>query len=187
MTSCGYAVPTVSQEAHEDHKLEASSREIERTGKLSNPPCKCFQDRHLLEKWLANRVNKNALNDYMVTFNTRSLDGLPGLRAARRWKGEWLWVEDARSWMTKKFGYPEAILLGIVIGIFLVMLAPLLRAALLVTTERMKVPRATIVEWMRMLCYKLYLIWRILSLQAHSVWEQIGQRRTVQFRSPVTS
>ena len=177
MTSCGYAVPTVNQEAHGRHKLEASSREIEKTGKLTDPPCRCFEDRHLLERWLVNKVNKKALEEYIGTCNSRSLDGLPGLRVARKWKGEWLWM-DFRFWIAKKLGYPEAILLGVFIGIFLALLAPVLREALLFTLEQLKGPLSgllvAVLGWMRMLSYKLSLIWRILSLHMHSVREQTG-------------
>lgn len=179
MTSCGYAVPTVNEEARNGNTVEASKRDNEEDiAKLSNQSGKCLEDRHLLEKWLVNKIDKKSLDQYVATFNTKSLDGLPGLRIARKWNGErYLWIEDARFWMKKKFGYPEAILLGIFIGACLVMLAPIVvNAALIYIPEQLKGQQYTLqmqmalFTWIRMLKYKLSLIWRILILHMHSFY-----------------
>jgi hypothetical protein len=129
----------------------------------------------LLEQWLVNKVNKKALDAYMIKFNSRSMDGLIGLRAARKSNGEWLWVGDAWAWVQKRLDYPEAILLGVFIGILLCVLGPALPIAIV----RMSVHLQTPISWatwlmscllwqslstLRLLVFKVCLLLRIAAL-----------------------
>ena len=116
-------------------KHEHPATEID---KFSGSQCKCLEDRPLLERLLTQKEEQNKMTDFRIKFNCRSLDGLPGLRTARKSNGEWLWVADSSSWMKKKFGYPEALLLGILIGILLHMAAPTLHTSLIFATEELK-------------------------------------------------
>ena len=128
MTSCGYAVPTIKLETPESYTVHANSDHA--AGPAETLPASTdktllltLQDRPLLEQKTIHLIKKNRLNDLYTSFNTRSLDGLPGFRFARKMSGErFLWVKDVQSWMKKKFAYPEAILLGFLLGICFVML-----------------------------------------------------------------
>jgi hypothetical protein len=106
------------------HTTEAADDEIKRTGAITKIPCKCFEERYTLEKWLQNKVNKKALEDYQVKLNSRSLDGLPGLRVARKMGGEWVVGHELRAHLQKLFWHPEAILLGIVFSFLILMVRP---------------------------------------------------------------
>lgn len=76
-----------------------------------------FQDRDVLTKWLQNKVKKDALSDYQIKNNARSLDGLPGLTHARRMNREWVWLGNIRASFARELSHPMAILLGFVLGL----------------------------------------------------------------------
>ena len=57
------------------------------------------------------------LRGYQAGFNSKSLDGLPGLRVARRDQGERLWLTDAKAWAKKITAQKEGILVGLLIGV----------------------------------------------------------------------
>lgn len=109
------------------HTTEAANDEIEKTGAITKTPCKCFEERYTLEKWMLSKVNKKALEDYQVKLNSRSLDGLLGLRVARKMGGEWIAGQEARAHLEKVFWHPEAILLGIFLALLFSMGLPFVR------------------------------------------------------------
>jgi hypothetical protein len=51
-----------------------------------------LQDRETLSLWAGKKLEKGELQDYRKEWNSESLDGLPGLRAARRDLGHKLWM-----------------------------------------------------------------------------------------------
>lgn len=129
MTSCGYAVPTVKLGIPESHNTNANDGPTGETpiatNSIDKPAALKLQDRPLLEKKTIHLIKKDRLNDLYTTFNTESLDGLPGFRFARKMNGErFLWVKDLQSWLKKKLAYPEAILFGFLLGICCIMLVP---------------------------------------------------------------
>ncbi|KAI5804116.1 pyridoxamine phosphate oxidase family protein [Peziza echinospora] len=94
-TSCGYGVPIVSAEG-------------------------VFEERETLRKWAGSKVAKGEMGAYQVVWNSTSLDGLMGLRSARREKGErWLWAGDVRAWARRVVGMPDAVGVGLVGGLAL--------------------------------------------------------------------
>lgn len=52
--------------------------------------------------------------DYRAKNNAYSLDDLPGLKAGRRTRGEWLWTGDARAYLTRLWNQMDAIVIGFV-------------------------------------------------------------------------
>jgi hypothetical protein len=76
-TSCGYGVPKFNHE---------------KPAEVSD-----WTDRDTLPSW-AEKKDVQSLKEYRVKNNTRSLDGLPGLRGARRDHQEWLGVAEMRIW-----------------------------------------------------------------------------------------
>ncbi|KAI0011407.1 hypothetical protein F4779DRAFT_573648 [Xylariaceae sp. FL0662B] len=123
-TSCGYSVPILRTIGN---LVEAADAEIEKKGAITKVPCQCFEERYTLEKWLVNKVKKKALEDYQVKLNSRSLDGLLGLRVARKMRGEWVVTDECLAKLTRVFWHPEALCLGILIGLLLTMAVPLIQ------------------------------------------------------------
>lgn len=111
-TSCGYAVPRVR--LGEMEVVRGKEEEV-------------FLDRETLGHWAGKRVEAGEMGGYRVKNNLRSLDGLPGLRAARRDVGEWFWVEDARARVRRVMGQREAVGVGVVVGVLMVLLVQFLR------------------------------------------------------------
>ncbi|KAH8816446.1 pyridoxamine phosphate oxidase family protein [Xylogone sp. PMI_703] len=102
-TSCGYGVPRLSRE-------HASSADIEKSPELA------FEDRETMGHWASKKVENNELAAYRMVWNVRSLDGLHGLRSARRDQGQWIWLEDFKTHLKSLLAQKEAIALGMIIG-----------------------------------------------------------------------
>ena len=85
-TSCGYAVPYLATK--EDPEDPAKQIPY-------------LEDRHTLGHWADKQVAADTLHAYRSKMNSRSLDGLPGLRVARRMAGERLWYGDAQAVLKK--------------------------------------------------------------------------------------
>ena len=72
-TSCGFGVPCLALEEHPEKPGE--KRPV-------------LADRDTIGHWAKNKVEKGELEKYQADNNVESLDGLPGLRIARRRAGE---------------------------------------------------------------------------------------------------
>ncbi|KAK6541392.1 hypothetical protein TWF694_007204 [Orbilia ellipsospora] len=92
-TSCGYGVPLFLE------------------GK--------WEDRSTLNHWGKKKVEDGTLGEYQVKNNLRSLDGLPGLRIARRRKGEWMKIVEVWGTVMRIWGYLGCLLLGVFFGILI--------------------------------------------------------------------
>jgi hypothetical protein len=77
-----------------------------------------FQDRETLVNWASKQVEKNKMQEYRKEWNANSLDGLPGLRSARRARGEILWLTDLQTWLRRIMGQKEAVAVGFVLALF---------------------------------------------------------------------
>lgn len=91
----------------EDVKEHASSNQLE------------LRDRETMGHWASKKVEKNELHAYQAEWNASSLDGLTGLRVARRDAGERLWVTGSRVYLTRIVKQREALCWGIGIGILM--------------------------------------------------------------------
>ncbi|KAL3421553.1 pyridoxamine phosphate oxidase-like protein [Phlyctema vagabunda] len=111
-TSCGYGVPKLkpSLASHEDEK-EGEGEQDARMG---------FVDRDTLGHWAGSKVEKGEMQDYQREWNAQSLDALPGLRSARRDRGEWLWLTDGLARFRMIRSQRETLGVGILVGILLV-------------------------------------------------------------------
>ncbi|KAL4863093.1 hypothetical protein BDV12DRAFT_189920 [Aspergillus spectabilis] len=81
-TSCGYGVPQLS--------LTFDSE--------TNEPKPYFKDRETLTNWASKKVEAGDMRAYQGEWNTRSLDGLPGLRTALQDKGQILTLAKMSNW-----------------------------------------------------------------------------------------
>lgn len=70
-TSCGYAVPIIKRRFWDEE--DGGSRELA-----------VFEDRDTLNQFAAKREEAGTVLEYQIEKNSESLDGLPGMKAARR-------------------------------------------------------------------------------------------------------
>lgn len=118
-TSCGFGVPRVkkgiySPEDISENRFETLLRESV-NGKIDE--LAVFEERPTLDAWVRKRVENNTVQKYHNETNVASMDGLPGLKSARRGAGETLWVGDAKARVERVLGQSEAIAVGVVIGV----------------------------------------------------------------------
>lgn len=100
-TSCGFGVPLVG-------KLD-NNQELNRDLESG----KNFINRDTITQWASKMSEKNALRGYQKNTNYQSLDGLNGLRSARRARGQWMLIEDTKSWVKRVGCQWEALIVGI--------------------------------------------------------------------------
>jgi hypothetical protein len=100
-TSCGYGVPKLAQQTADAEKGGYG-----------------FEDRETLGHWAKTQVDKNAMHAYQQTNNSDSLDGLTGLKSARRDRGERLWMTDTQAWVRKVWGQKDAVAVGFVFALW---------------------------------------------------------------------
>lgn len=105
-TSCGYGVPWLK----DLEELEANEE----------GPRARLEDRKTLGHWASQTVEKGAMEAYRAKNNARSLDDTAGLKAARRTKGEIIWLEDAKIYTRKLVLQWDAILVGMLLAFLVV-------------------------------------------------------------------
>ncbi|OLN92201.1 hypothetical protein CCHL11_01384 [Colletotrichum chlorophyti] len=110
-TSCGYGVPMVRKE------LYNGTLELAQTDN-NKDELSVFEERPTLDSVWKKRVENNTVNKYQVETNRTSIDGLPGLRAARREAGEMIWVADAKARAARAVREKDGILLGFLLALF---------------------------------------------------------------------
>ncbi|KAJ9150012.1 Pyridoxamine phosphate oxidase family protein [Pleurostoma richardsiae] len=133
-TSCGYGVPRVKREVYAGAGLEpkggkAAAEDGTETTRGEKGGWKggwrweeensVFEDRPTLPERAAWREKAGKTLAYQVEVNLDSLDGLPGLRVARREAGQWLWVTDAKAYMKRILAEKEAIIFGFLLAVLL--------------------------------------------------------------------
>lgn len=106
-TSCGYGVPLI----------KAGELDIEK-GREEE----AFIDRETLGHWAGKQVERNEMGGYQVRNNKRSLDGLPGLKSARRDGGEMMRVEDVKADCVRIWAQKDALFIGTLIGVLIALL-----------------------------------------------------------------
>ena len=124
-TSCGYGVPRVKRDIYapgEDGPADSVAQALHGGG--GDPEGKLdelcvFEDRPTMDAWAAEKVQTNKVLDYQGKNNVSSLDGLPGLRAARRDVGQTLWVADAAARARRILAEGEAVAAGFVMALLL--------------------------------------------------------------------
>ncbi|KAF4123683.1 pyridoxamine phosphate oxidase [Geosmithia morbida] len=121
-TSCGYGVPRVRKELysashhHDGHQSDedAEHQDLDGPSELS-----VFEDRPTLDQWAGAKVESAKMLDYHNKNNVYSVDGLPGLRTARRDVGQRLWVYDVRAWLANVAAERNGLVTGFSLGLIL--------------------------------------------------------------------
>ncbi|GKT87196.1 pyridoxamine phosphate oxidase family protein [Colletotrichum tofieldiae] len=117
-TSCGYGVPMVRKDLYAPPTPEdgAASQDEGQAGQQDE--LSVFEERPTLDFYWKKRVDNNTVNKYQVETNRTSIDGLPGLRAARRDAGETLWLADAKARLVRAVRETDGVLLGVLLTVF---------------------------------------------------------------------
>ena len=58
--------------------------------------------------------------EYRAKNNAYSLDALPGLKAGRKTRGEWLWLGDLRAYVRRLGNQIDGLVVGFVLAFILV-------------------------------------------------------------------
>lgn len=121
-TSCGFGVPllataptTTSSSSDDDDELTASTG----SGEVSTRAV--LRDRDTLGHWAHRQIEKDSLLAYQAKSNSSSLDGCPGLRSAMRRRGQWVRWELVKARVRRVVGQREAVAVGVVMGVVLVL------------------------------------------------------------------
>ncbi|KAM0284516.1 hypothetical protein ACHAQH_001882 [Verticillium albo-atrum] len=107
-TSCGFGVPLIKKEVY-----QSSAGEDGETGEELS----IFQDRRTLDDYWRKRAENGTVEEYQLEKNTMSIDGLPGLRAARREAGEVLLLAEGRARLGRALGERDGMFLGVLLSL----------------------------------------------------------------------
>lgn len=125
-TSCGYGVPRVKKGLYAPDGTQSPDSVLRDGQTLDNvDELAVFETRPTLGSWAAGQVEKNVMLDYQRQNNACSIDGLPGLRTARRADGQTLAVTDAKAWALRILAEKEAVATGFLLAVFLYLLLKL--------------------------------------------------------------
>ncbi|OAR01346.1 hypothetical protein LLEC1_06743, partial [Akanthomyces lecanii] len=75
-----------------------------------------FEERPHLDYWAGSMVSKNSAHKYQAEHNARSMDGLPGMKTARRDNEEVLWVGDAAAFLRRTSAEKTSVFIGVLLG-----------------------------------------------------------------------
>ena len=119
-TSCGFGVPMVRREFYAqmnkaDERMEEEEGEEEKV--VLCRELNVFEERPTLTNYSKKAVKENRLRPYQAEQNARSIDGLPGLTAARRDAGEWVWLGDLAAKLGKVNQEKTSVLVGFLLGV----------------------------------------------------------------------
>ncbi|MCJ1266459.1 hypothetical protein MMC22_006344 [Lobaria immixta] len=116
-TSCGFGVPLLSADPINGDPASIDEKPV-------------LKDRETLGHWASVTIEKGKLQKYQRDMNADSLDGLPGLRVARRDAGEHLWMTETTAHVRRIGAQKEALLVGVGIGILLILVVQSAQAML---------------------------------------------------------
>ena len=114
-TSCGFGVPRVRKDIYA-HLQDDSDHDVD--GKKPNE-LTVFETRPTLDKWAKTKVDDNKMDSYQNSNNLTSMDGLPGLRTARRNAGQALWLTDLQAWMWRIWAAKDSLVVGFLSAVLL--------------------------------------------------------------------
>ena len=113
-TSCGFGVPMLA------------GGPMPEGGEPEKVPMPELKDRATLGHWASNKIRKGELQQYQAASNAHNLDGFGGMRAAARDRGERLWLVRRKDQVRRIAGQSEAVIVGLVMGVALLLWAQLL-------------------------------------------------------------
>lgn len=81
-----------------------------------------------MDVWIKKRVDNDTVQEYHNETNVASLDGLPGLKAARRGIGETIWLAEAKSRARRALAQGESTALGFLLAVVMYLVLTILGA-----------------------------------------------------------
>lgn len=140
-TSCGFGVPRVKKGLYrpaddDDNDTDNGSNDNNKIDKIDTilrrgrekidqgpgsrlDELAVFEERPTLDKWAGGQVEENKINDYQLRTNLSSMDGLPGLRAARRGAGQRMLLVDLRTRAGRLAAEGESLTVGFAAAVLL--------------------------------------------------------------------
>jgi hypothetical protein len=67
----------------------------------TDKPSPYLKDRQTLGHFAAKAVSAGQIHKYQEEWNSRSLDGLPGLRSALKASGHYIWRVELENWFSR--------------------------------------------------------------------------------------
>ncbi|KAG9256419.1 uncharacterized protein F5Z01DRAFT_509459 [Emericellopsis atlantica] len=116
-TSCGYGVPRVKQALYDpDAAADATppAEQQQQAASEKGAEWDVFEDRPTMDTWAAKKVETAALFDYQKEKNAYSIDGLPGLKSARRDTGQNMRLVELQAWGARIAKEGDAVAVGFV-------------------------------------------------------------------------
>lgn len=125
-TSCGFGVPRVKKAIYapdEDdpptplESILKQGHDLEKLTELS-----VFETRPTLDQWAGARAEAGKIFEYQKQNNVYSIDGLPGLKTARKDIGQWLLLADLQASFGRIMKEKAAMCFGFIVGILVLVL-----------------------------------------------------------------
>ncbi len=79
-------------------------------------------DRDTMGHWSRTKIEKNELLEWQADYNSSSIDRCPGMRTAVRDHGDILWLTLAKARMRRILMEKDALFVGVVFGVALLLL-----------------------------------------------------------------
>ncbi|KAH6608074.1 pyridoxamine phosphate oxidase family [Trichoderma cornu-damae] len=127
--SCGFGVPRVKKwlykpggDGDDTGAARAALEDILRQGVQDGEELtelSVFEQRPTLDNYAATQSLNNKTLGFQIDNNCSSLDGLPGLRTARREAGQKLWVDDLNARVRRIASEGEAVAVGFLLAVAL--------------------------------------------------------------------
>jgi len=112
-TSCGYGVPRIRSANRSSGDVMEKEITIDPESALPMMFDEDWDDRATLGNWSKKTIRANKITDYRKQWNSFSLDGIPGMKMARRDKGHWILLDRMRANVRLMLiGQWQAVLLG---------------------------------------------------------------------------
>ncbi|KAL2759616.1 hypothetical protein ACRALDRAFT_1067620 [Sodiomyces alcalophilus JCM 7366] len=118
-TSCGYSVPRVKRQLQASGGESAASGEEQKTVDDDPEGLSVFEVRPTLDDYWRRRKGEPAITEYQIRKNLTSLDGLPGLRKARKAAGQSIWFTDLKARGRRALAEKDGMILGALLVVFL--------------------------------------------------------------------
>ncbi|CAG8950166.1 hypothetical protein HYFRA_00008403 [Hymenoscyphus fraxineus] len=121
-SSCGYGVPRINPQLTSSSSTPPNPSSPS-TDTPTSPSIEhqdeekaAFLDREILGHWASKQIEKNELGAYQIKNNLSSLDGLPGLKTARREAGQNLLFVDFVAFCKRVLAQREGLMVGLLMG-----------------------------------------------------------------------
>lgn len=119
-TSCGFGVPMVKKELYAPGGPKTTPPVVDDTQSLRlADELSVFEDRRTLDDYWGKKAANGTVEQYLAQNNAKSIDGLPGLRTARRAAGQCLPLVDLKARARRAAAETDGVVLGFMLSVCL--------------------------------------------------------------------